>query len=143
MINFIKNNFALTLIEVLVAVILTAIVMLHGTVFFIATWRLSAESKEYNMILNDVAGNLEYYISRPYNNDVNIPNSLYKTKSKLLRGEYTVTYNLVKDTTTFNSCGSYYVISSARWVYGSGDEKSSNRISIKTACAKEWNKAVL
>ena len=139
MINFIKGKKALTLVEVLVAVILTAIVMLHGTTFFMATWRLSAESKEYSMILNDVTANLENYIARPYNNNVVIQDSEYKVKSKQLRGQYDVTYTIVKDTTNFVSCGSYYVISSAKWRYG-GDEKSNNRISIKTVCAKEWNK---
>ncbi len=57
MIKILKERSALTLVEVLVAVVLTAIVMLHGTVFFIATWRLNAESKDYNMVANDVVAN--------------------------------------------------------------------------------------
>lgn len=140
MMKFIKNNCALTLVEVLVAVILTAIVMLHGTTFFIATWRLSAESKEYNMVLNDVALNLENYIARPYNNTTSITDDQYRIKTKLLRNKYTVTYNLKKIINPyFNTFGFYYVVSSAKWRYG-GDTDSEIRISIKTACAPRWNR---
>ncbi|MBR3628425.1 MAG: prepilin-type N-terminal cleavage/methylation domain-containing protein [Elusimicrobia bacterium] len=139
MLSFIRNEKALTLIEVLVAVILTAIVMLHGTIFFIATWRLNAESKEYSLILNDVVGNLENYIERQYNDDVNITSDQYMIKDRLLRNKYNVTYSIVKNTVTYEHFGFYYVISSARWRYG-GDERSDNKINIKTVCAKEWNK---
>ncbi|MCR4662594.1 MAG: prepilin-type N-terminal cleavage/methylation domain-containing protein [Endomicrobiaceae bacterium] len=138
MIKYLNNIKALTLIEVLVAIILTAIVMLHGTIFFIATWRLSTESKEYNMILNDVIDNLENYISKTYNNSTTIPDNQYVFKTKILRKKYTVTYTLTKDITNFNSCGFYYLTSSARWRYG-GDQNSDIRISIKTACAEGWH----
>ncbi len=135
--KFIKNVQALTIIEVLVAIILTAIVMLHSTIFFMATWRLSTESKDYNMILNDVVGNLENFLAKEYNNSVTIPNSSYKIKTKTLRNKYVVTYSLTKDTTTYNTCGFYYLISGARWRYG-GDSDSDIKINIKTACTKEW-----
>ena len=94
MIKILKNESALTIIEVLVAVILTAIVMLHGTVFFIATWRLNAESKDYNLVLNDVVANLEKCISRSRN--ANVSNDDYVIKTRKLRNKYDVTYTLVK-----------------------------------------------
>jgi hypothetical protein len=136
--SFIKDVRALTIIEVLVAVILTAIVMLHGLIFFIATWKLSTESKDYNMILNDVVGNLENYISEDFSESTVIPDSSYKVKTKVLRNKYTVTYTLEKDKTHYASSGYYYVTSSARWRYG-GTADSDNRISIKTACAPNWD----
>jgi len=136
--NSIKNIRALTIIEVLVAIILTAIVMLHGLIFFVASWRLSTESKDYSMILNDVVGNLENYISEAFSESTVIPDSAYKVKTKVLRNKYTVTYSLEKDKTHYNTSGFYYVISSARWRYG-GSADSDTRISIKTACAPNWD----
>lgn len=136
--NFIKNVRALTIIEVLIAVILSALVMLHGLVFFVATWRLSTESKDYNMILEDVIGNLENYLSEEFSESTIIPESSYKVKTKVLRNKYTVTYTLEKDKTHYNTCGFYYVTSSARWRYG-GNSDSDTKISIKTACAPNWD----
>ena len=145
MIKLLKDRNALTIIEVLVAIILTAIVMLHGTIFFITTWRLSAESKEYNLILNNVIDNLENYIAKTYSTAaINPTNDYYiKTKTKALRGLYDVTYTLRKDNAAlFDSQGGfYYLISEATWRYG-GDEKSNFKISIKTACARKWDKAI-
>lgn len=132
-----KSKKALTIIEVLVAVILTAIVMLHGTIFFIATWRLNAESKDYNTVLNNVVLNLENYIAKPYNSAVTIAESEYMIKTEKLRDKYDVTYTLTKSTGNFTYGGFYYMISSARWRYG-GDANSDNKINIKTVCAQRW-----
>lgn len=146
---YINNTSALTIVEVLVAIILTAIVMLHGTMFFISTWRLSAESKEYNMILNDVITNLENYSMKAYSTSVNISSSTdYYIYRRILRGKtvdekkddvpYYVRYELKKDTAPVtNGGGFYYIISSAKWRYG-GDYKSDIVISIKTARAPRW-----
>lgn len=135
--NSIKTNLALTIIEVLVATILTSIVMLYGTTFFIATWRLSTESKEYSMILNDVASNLEKYTSRKFDTSTTISSTTYVVYSRTLRDKYDVKYSLIKDTAPYNKYGFCYVISDAKWRYG-GDENSNIRISIKTAIAPKW-----
>lgn len=134
--NYIKSTSALTIVEVLVAIILTAIVMLHGTVFFISSWRLSTESKEYNMILNDVVANLEKCNSRKFDLTAVTLDS-YVVKSKKLRDKYDVTYTMTKDTSPYALYGFYYIVSSARWRYG-GDSDSDNVINIKTACAERW-----
>lgn len=134
--NYIKSTSALTIVEVLVAIILTAIVMLHGTVFFVTTWRLSSESKEYNMILNDVVANLEKCNSRKFDLTAVMSDS-YVVRNKKLRDKYDVRYTMIKDISPYALYGFYYIVSSARWRYG-GDAKSDNIISIKTACAERW-----
>lgn len=144
--KYLNNLYALTIVEVLVAIILTAIVMIHGTIFFIATWRLNTESKEYNMILNDVVANLENYISKPYNkNAVATSDYLIKTGDRKLRNNdnYVVTYTLTKDSTFYDDYGFFYITSSAEWKCGSGDYMSNTVINIKTACTNNanWPKA--
>lgn len=139
MIKFLKEESALTIVEVLVAVILTAIVMLHGTVFFIATWRLNAESKDYNLVASDVVANLEKCLALAKNsntatNDEFVTiNPTDNTRTRVLRGKYTVTYSLKKDSFV-NYEGYIQVISSARWRYNSSaTSDSDNIINIKSA----------
>ena len=144
MISFLKKESALTIIEVLVAIILTAIVMLHGTLFFMASWRLSAESKEYSMILDDVIANLENCVSiassnyTPYPSDNtkgSAPDTEYIVKTgdrKLRNNQYTVTYLLEKQKMNYHQF--FYVTSSARWRYdNAASSDSDNVINIKTA----------
>jgi hypothetical protein len=139
MIKFLKEESALTIIEVLVAVVLTAIVMLHGTVFFIATWRLNAESKDYNLVASDVVANLERCISLARNstavtNDEFVTiNPTNGTRTRVLRGRYTVTYSLAK-TSLVQYEGYIQVISSARWRYNASATSASDTIiNIKSA----------
>lgn len=140
MIKILKERSALTLVEVLVAVVLTAIVMLHGTVFFIATWRLNAESKDYNMVANDVVANLEKCVAMGVNpggsgkgNKVFANANEYVIRNRTIRGLYTVTYSLEKTNVMYYQ-GFVYLISSARWRYNSAATNESDTIiNIKTA----------
>lgn len=134
--NFLNRNIGLTLVEVLASVIITTLLMLYGTSFFIAAWRLSAESDEYSMILNDVVSNLESYKSKSYNSAVTGA-GVYVVQQKVLRNQYTVNYTLSKSADVTNNF--IYVTSKAEWSYGQGEE-SINRISIKSAIAPRWNK---
>ena len=137
--NNLKNDSALTIVEVLVAVILTAIVMLHGTGFFIVTWRLSAESREYNLILNDAILNLERCQSAATTavkaDGFSAPDSEYVILSRNIRGN-TVTYSLRKTNMGFVGGhivdGYWFLTSMAEWRYA-GDKHSSRRINIRTA----------
>ena len=127
--NNLKNDSALTIVEVLVAVILTAIVMLHGTSFFGATWRLSVESKEYNMVLSDVVSNLEK-CSSIASDTIPTPAGEYVVTKRILRNKYTVTYELEKQ--SMYPFGYFFLTSKARWRYG-GDVHSSRVINIRSA----------
>lgn len=139
MIKFLKEESALTIIEVLVAVVLTAIVMLHGTVFFIATWRLNAESKDYNLVASDVVANLEKCLALARNSETAVNdefvtiNPADNKKTRLLRGKYLVTYSLTKK--SFSQYEGYIqVTSSARWRYNSSATSASDIIiNIKSA----------
>ena len=140
--KILKEESALTIIEVLVAIILTAIVMLHGTLFFMASWRLSAESKDYSMILDDVIANLERCVARATDTtSVSDADFVVKNGQRTLRnGKYSVRYTITKQLMNYHQF--YYVTSSARWRYdnaASGD--SDNVINIKTAyyCRRDAN----
>ena len=140
--KILKKESALTIIEVLVAIILTAIVMLHGTLFFMASWRLSAESKDYSMILDDVIANLENCVARATDSETVVPDEyVVKTNDRYLRnGQYKVRYKLEKKRMDYHQF--YYVTSSARWRYDSGaSDDSDNVINIKTAyyCRRDSN----
>ncbi len=135
---FKKNG--LTLVEVLVSVILTTLLMLYGTSFFIASWRLNSESTEYSTVLNDVVNNLECYKAKVFDTPVSVSTD-YIVKNKTFRNKYTVTYTLTRSATEKLSLAGtnyyYVVISSANWSYGEG-LSAANKISVKTAVARRW-----
>jgi len=125
----------LTLVEVLVSAVLTSMVVLYATSFFVAAFRLSTEEKEYSSILEDVANNLESYKFKGYDSEVG---TAYVTKTKTIRdGKYTVEYDLLRVSTPIPK--SEYIISKASWKYGGSDE-SAHKISIKTAICGKWDK---
>lgn len=141
--RFIKKVFkynGLTLVEVLVSVIITTLLMLYGTSFFIASWRLSAESEEYSTVLNDVVSNLESYRAKAFDSPVSLTTD-YIVKNRTFRNKYNVTYTLSRSNTEkLSHLGTnyyYVVISSAEWSYGQG-MSSANKISVKTAVAVKW-----
>lgn len=150
MIKNLKKESALTIVEVLVAIILTAIVMLHGTLFFMASWRLSAESKDYNTILNDVIANLENCVSiasnsyTAYADDSEkglAPETEYIIKTndrKLRNNKFKVTYTLEKQRMKYHQF--FFVTSSARWRYdNAADQNSDNIINLKSAYFFRFN----
>ena len=141
------NVNALTIIEILVAIVLTAIVMLHGTGFFIATWRLSAESKDYNAVLNDLASNLEQSVSIGRNDtipndgvfhDIDIDRVITQ---RTLRNNKMVTYHLAKRNMENSFGRSFQVISNATWQYEDEADNSNatNRICLLTAYVPNVN----
>ena len=54
-----KDIKGLTLVEVLVSVVITILVMVYGVNLFIASWKLSVESAEYNTVLQYVSNQIE------------------------------------------------------------------------------------
>jgi hypothetical protein len=140
--TLIKEESALTIVEVLVAVILTSIVMLHGTLFFMTSWRLSEESKDYSMVLNDVVANLENCVSMAPSSSSS-DERLVKER-KLRNGQVTVSYRLDKSMIDYNQI--CFVTSSARWRYDTtATNASDNIINIRTAyyCPMGTNRSTL
>ncbi len=54
-----KNIKGLTLVEILVSVVITILVMVYGLNLFIASWKLSVESAEYNFVLQYLSNQIE------------------------------------------------------------------------------------
>lgn len=127
--NF-SGNIGLTLIEVLIAVTITAMVMLYTTSFFIAAWRLSSESEEYSQILNDVVSNLESYKASPVSTS-------YVVANKTLRKKHSVRYTISEVASPIPYVS--YITSEAKWYY-QDDGVTYRKISIKSASYEGWKK---
>ncbi len=145
-----NNSIGLTLAEVLISVVLTTLLMLYGTSFFIASWRLSSESNEYSTVLDDLVANLECYKAKAFDTPVSISTD-YVVKNKTFRNKYSVSYTLSRNGKSGNEkfvdagITYYYVVTSSTTLnYGKdadGKELSApNEIQIKTAVAKKWPK---
>ena len=54
-----KKIKGLTLVEVLASIVITVLVMTYGINLFVASWRLSVESAEYDYVLNYISNRIE------------------------------------------------------------------------------------
>lgn len=54
-----KNKKGLTLVELLVSCVITVMVIMYGSTFFISSWKKEIESEEYNRVLQYVCGTIE------------------------------------------------------------------------------------
>jgi len=138
--SFYKINSGLTLIEVLVSVIITAIVMVYGMSFFMAAWRMEVESSSYDRILGNAVKIMEdkrsnaYFIS-PSSGTVTI------SSESLPSGKVVMYTYMFKRHTVTNSMEGVVL---AEWPWSSSatsaEKASWNRIAVKTHFAEEWGK---
>lgn len=136
--NFCKINSGLTLIEVLVSVIITAIVMVYGMSFFMAAWRMEVESSSYDRILGNTIKITEDRRSKAYS-------SLPSTGTVTISSESLPSGKIVMYTYTFKKhtvTNSIEGVALAEWPWSSSatsaEKASWNRIAIKTHFAEEW-----
>lgn len=138
--NLYKTNLGLTIVEVLVSVVITSLVMVYGMSFFMAAWRMEAESSSYSRILGNVTKIMEekrskYYFVTPASGTVNISSEALPS-GKVVMYSYTFLRH--------NITNSMEGVVLAEWPWTSSataaEKASWNRIAIKTHFAQEWKK---
>ncbi|MEA5000753.1 MAG: prepilin-type N-terminal cleavage/methylation domain-containing protein [Endomicrobiaceae bacterium] len=138
--NFYRKNSGLTLIEVLVSVIITSIVMVYGMSFFMAAWRIEAESSSYDRILGNAIKIMEDKRSDPYFTSPSSGTVTISSESLPSGKVVMYTYTFKRHAVTSSMEG----IVLAEWPWSSSatsaEKASWNRVAIKTHFAQEWGK---